>query len=191
AWAIGQSISVILKAIRAGRLSAVQGPARTHSPIDFEWRINPDNVFKLWPKVIDVIPSVRPVTFELIKFCMLNGCRPSEACFMRKSEYEPQQGLWILPPERTKEGDEIEQDLAIPLSRPSIAIVELMLERQQRYRIKSEYVFAHYPARFQKRLRYGLPPCRTTMLNNLRPVLPPEDIKATMHGMRVAMRSWG
>jgi hypothetical protein len=27
--------------------------------------------------------------------------------------------------------------------------------------------------------------------NNLRKALPPEEIKATMHGMRTAMRSWG
>jgi hypothetical protein len=39
--------------------------------------------------------------------------------------------------------------------------------------------------------KIGYPPTPNTIHNNLRRALPPEEIKATMHGMRTALRSWG
>ena len=97
--------------------------------------------------------------------------------------------------EETKEGEHFEQDMVIPLSDPANAIVMKMKEIQRRYRIPTKYVFANYPSRFNTNAIIGQPPSHVTALGNprkaLKNALSPEQIKATMHGFRTNIRSWG
>jgi hypothetical protein len=76
-------------------------------------------------------------------------------------------------------------------------------EIQRRYRMQTPYVFANYPSRFNTNAKIGLPPSHGTGLKNLRmtlsnlrktlkKILPEADkAKATMHGFRTNIRSWG
>jgi integrase len=196
ARAVGISKSIIKHAIRAGKLPAIKGETtllalKISGMIPYEWRIDPADLFKVFPKVLDLTPGVQPVIFELIKFCILNGPRPSEAREMKWTEYDETERLWIIPWQRTKAGKDIGQDMIIPLSEPANNIIMMMKEQQRCYGIKTDYVFANYPSRFNTNAHIGQPPSHVTLLENLRKALPPEEIKATMHGMRTAMRSWG
>jgi hypothetical protein len=192
ARATGVHPAMINLDITESRLPATKSKCPFKNLIGWEWHIEPADLFKLRPKVMDVIPGVRPVAMHLVKFAVLNGCRPSEAREMTWSEYDPIERLWILPWQRTKEGKDIRRDLVIPLSQLAIDILDAMKAQQQRDQIKTDYVFAGYPSRFNKwAVKIGETVCVTTLLNNLRKALPPEEIKATMHGMRTAFRSWG
>jgi hypothetical protein len=177
----------------APSLPAIMG--RTgHSLNHYEIRIQPADLYARYPMVIDVIPGVKPVVFELIKFCLLTGPRPSEAREMRWDQYNRHERLWIMSWEETKEGEHFEQDMVIPLSEPANAIVLKMEEIQRRYRMQTDYVFANYPSRFNTNAHISEPPCGYTVLKNLRralKALSPEQINATMHGFRTCMRSWG
>jgi hypothetical protein len=78
------------------------------------------------------------------------------------------------------------------LSEPANNIILSLEEQQQRDGIKTDYVFGGYRVhKLGGGGKIGYPPTGTTLHNNLRRALPPEEIKATMHGMRTAMRSWG
>ena len=161
------------------------------SPLSYEHRIVPASLFDKFEKVFDIRAGVQPVAIHLVKFAILNGCRPSEAREMEWHEYDPIEQTWRLPWQRTKEGDEIRQDLVIPLAQPAVDIIELMQDQQRRMRMQTRYVFASYYTRFGGLGKIGEPVTRTTMSNYLRKALPPEEHDATMHGMRTAFRSWG
>jgi hypothetical protein len=160
----------------------------------YEIRIKPAELYARYPMVVDVIPGVKSVVFELIKFCILTGPRPSEAREMRWDQYNEAERLWIMRWEETKEGEHFERDMVIPLSEPANAIILKMKEIQRRYRMKTDYVFANYPSRFNTSAHIGEPPTGVAVLKNLHKVLKslaPEQIGATMHGFRTNMRSWG
>ena len=163
--------------------------------LQYEWRFQPADLYACSPMVVDVIPGVQPVIFELIKFCMLTGPRPSEARLMQWGQYDPIERLWIMSWIETKEGEHFEQDMVIPLSDPANDIVMKMKNIQARYRMPTEYVFANYPSRFNTNAVIGQPASNVTALRNLRKslhgALPPEHIRATMHGFRTNIRSWG
>jgi hypothetical protein len=61
--------------------------------------------------------------------------------------------------------------------------------------MKTDYIFANYPSRFNSNAIINEPPCVTTALLNLRKslrdVVAPKDVWATMHGFRTNIRSWG
>lgn len=194
ARAVGKPRHIIEAAIHNG-LRAVKtfSPFNNHMMGDQEWRIEPADLFERWPKVHDVIPGLPSVVKPLIKFIVLNGSRPSEVLNMKWSEYDPNEGLWILPWDRTKEGREIRQDLVIPLNHRSIDILNTMKAQQHRDGIKTDYVFANYYSRFTySAVTIGVPPSGgTTLLRSFRKTLPPEEIKACLHGIRTAFRSWG
>jgi hypothetical protein len=189
--AVAKPRSTLLNAIHHGWLRATKGENVMHNGIPEEWRIEPADLFKYSPMIIDVIPGLAPVAVHVIKFCILNGCRPSEAREMPLSEYREGEELWVLPWSRMKEGREIRHDLVIPLSPPSVEIIKTVRAIHQRYQIKTDYVFGAYPTRFMGKSATGRPVNEATLLDKLREVLPPEEIKATMHGMRTAIRSWG
>ena len=161
-----------------------------YAPIPYQRLINPEDLAR-WPIVVDVIPDVCCVSIPLIMFSMLTSPRPSEARLMEWTEYYEEEQLWIIPWQRTKEGEDIRQDMVIPLSEPANKIILMMRDIQQRYRMPTKYVFANYPSRKSYKSRHGEPACAATVLDNLRKVLPPEYIKVTMHGFRTTMRSWG
>jgi integrase len=192
ARAIGKPSSSIRPMIKSGMLPAIKGDRLLKTPITYEWQIDGNELFARYPKVVDVIPGIKPVIFRLIMFSMLTGSRPSEARLMRWPEWDPFERLWVLPWKRTKEGQLIRQDLVIPLSEPANNIILSLQEQQQRDSLKTDYVFANYPSRANGGVpKIGQPPSDRTAPNNLRSALPPEEIEATMHGMRTTMRSWG
>jgi hypothetical protein len=178
ARAVGKPAHYIQRMIEDGRLPAIKGDRRVmKTPIPYEWQIKPEDLFKRWPKVVDVIPGIRPVTIQLVKFSMLIGSRPSEARLMLWDEYHEDERLLVIPWQRTKEGQDIRQDMVIPLSDPANDIVLMMRAQQQRDGIDSNYVFANYPSRWSRAAKIGQPPSHCTVLNNLRTALPPKHIK--------------
>ena len=191
------------QALRNGELKVTRAepslPAhRISKTIAYENRIEPADLYEKFPMVIDVIPGVRPVVFDMIKFCSLIGPRPSEARLMTWSEWDETERLWIIPWQRTKEGQNIRQDMVIPLSDPANDIVLKMRDIQRRYKMQTEYVFANYPSRFNTNAVIGQPPCHVAGLENLRKSLlemrdqlTPEELKSVMHGFRTNLRSWG
>jgi len=205
ARAVRQPESTIRAAIRSGKLPAIRADASLPTFIvtglvPYEWRILPADLYKLWPPVIDAIPGVKPVIYDLIRFCALIGPRPKEARKLKWTQYYEGSELYprpllILPWEETKEGEHFEQDMVIPLSEPANAIILKMKEIQRRYRIETDYVFANWPSRFNTNAIIGEPPCNVTALENLRKGLKfaftSEEVKATMHGFRTNIRSWG
>jgi integrase len=194
--AVGESWATIRQAIYRGDLRATKAES-SHLAIQVggmnwcEWRIEPEDLFGVFRKVIDVIPGLRAVIWELVKFCVLTGPRPSEAREMTWNEYDPIERLWIIPWERIKTGRETRQDMVIPLSNPANDIVLRMKEIQQRYKIETNYVFANYPSRFNTNAIIGRPPNHVTMLDNIRKAVPQDEKKTTAHGFRVTLRSWG
>jgi integrase len=194
ARAIGRSKPFIRDHIQNGDLKVRQVPVAIKTPLNplsHEQRIDPADLFDKFEKVLDIRAGVRPVGIHVVKFAILNGCRPSEAREMEWTEYDPIEQTWKLPWQRTKEGDEIRQDLVIPLAQPAIDIIGFMREQQQRMRMQTQYVFANYYTRFGGVGKTGEPACLPTMRIYLRKALPLEEIKATMHGMRTTFRSWG
>jgi integrase len=198
--AVGKTMGTIKQAIRDEILPATRAepslPAHVAAKlIPYEWRILPADLYQLWPPVIDAIPGVKPVIFDLIMFCVLIGPRPREARELKWERYYEPQGLLVVPWQETKEGEHFEGDMVIPLSEPANAIIQKMKEMQRRYRMQTEYVFANWPSRFNTNAIIGQPPSNVTALENLRKglkfALPPEHIKATMHGFRTNIRSWG
>jgi integrase len=200
AYAIGKSTSTVKLAIKQGKLPSARfdpaDPALARM-IRYEHRVEPEHLFKVFTKVRDPIPGIRSVVWELIKFCVLTGPRPSEARNMLWTEYDEDQRLWIMPWKKTdqqrgtKAGKHIRQDMVIPLSDAANAIIQKMKYIQQRYKMEPRYVFANYPSRFVAQAIVGQPPSNVTVGEFLRYALPPDEQKVTMHGMRTSMRSWG
>jgi len=180
-----------------GKLRATRGErVFPNMNIPYEWQIAPADaaefVARFGKTLNNAIPGVRPVGVYLVKFALLNGVRSSEAREMRWSEYDPVEKLWILPWQRTKEGDQIRQDHVIPLSQTAIDILELMDRIQKSQNLKTEYAFASYHSRWARNAKIGYPVNPGTMLNNMRFGLSGDDIKATVHGnARTTFRSWG
>src|SRR5262249_40187308 len=169
--AIGKSDAFIRDLIRTGKLPAIKSepslPGRyinIAKLLQYEWRFQPADLYACSPMVVDVIPGVQPVIFELIKFCMLTGPRPSEARLMQWGQYDPIERLWIMSWIETKEGEHFEQDMVIPLSDPANDIVMKMKNIQARYRMPTEYVFANYPSRFNTNAVIGQPASNVTAL---------------------------
>ena len=158
--------------------------------IDYEWRIDPAVLYSKYEMVVDVIPGVQPVVFDLIKMCALTGPRPSEMRLLRWGQYDENERLVVIRWQETKEGEHFEQNMVIALSEPANDIIMKMQDIQRRYRIPTPYVFANFPSRFNTNAIIGQPPSHATALYDLRKVLPPEYIKATMHGFRTNIRSW-
>jgi integrase len=194
ARAVGKTTYCIKHAIRYKKLPAYKGEVTVDCVrriASYEWRIKPADLFNIWPMVVDVIPGVRSVIWDLLKFCALNGQRPSEAREMRWDQFHEDTGLWIMSWTETKEGEHIEQDMVIPLSDPALAIVMKMKDIQRRYRMQTHYVFANYPSRFNAAAHIDQPASHVTLLENLRKALPPDQVKTTVHGFRTNFRSWG
>jgi Arm DNA-binding domain len=191
ARAVGMVYETIYKAILDGRVKATKGERPIFRGAYQEWRIEPADLFNVWEKKVDVIPGLPSVTIQLIKFSILTAVRPGEARMMTKFEYDPIEQIWTIPWQRTKEGRKIRKDHSIPLSPPAAAIVEALLAQIERDEIETDYVFCNYLTANKRSALIGKPVCNTTVLNRLRTILPPEEMHATMHGMRTAFRSWG
>jgi integrase len=188
-----------IKDLRTGKIPAIKAPPSLPAQIASgivreEWRIMPADLYDYRPMVIDVIPGVKPVIYDLIMMCALTGPRPSEMRMLRWEQITPDR-LIVISWQETKEGDHIEHDLVIPLSAPANAIIDKMLDIRRRYRMQTPYVFANYPSRFNTNAIIGQPPCNVTALEqldrSLKHAFSDNQLKATMHGFRTNIRSWG
>jgi integrase len=104
-----------------------------------------------------------------LEFLILTVARTDEVLSMTWAEIDFEQGLWNLPPERTKQG----RTHSVPLSDRAMQILNL----QKQYASRSEFVFTGY-----KRTRMAE---RVMMW-----VLKHMGEKATVHGMRSVFRDW-
>jgi integrase len=196
ARAVGLTRMTLYINLHKGRLVATKPLRPVFAGSWQEWQIAPNDLFKLWPKVVDVIPGLPPVTIYLLQFLILNASRFHEVQYMRWSEYREDEQLWAIPWQRVKGRNkvgakEIRTDHIIPLAKRSIEILQLLREQQKRDKIAdSLYVFGNYMTANKSGARIGQPVCDETVRNLLRKLLPPEDAVATLHGMRTAFRSW-
>jgi integrase len=196
ARAVGLTHMTLYINLHKGRLVATKPLRPVFAGSWQEWQIAPSDLFKVWPKVVDVIPGLPPVTIYLLQFLILNASRFHEVQYMRWSEYKEDEQLWVIPWQRVKGRNragarEIRTDHIIPLAKRSIEILQLLREQQKRDKIAdSLYVFGNYMTANKSGARIGQPVCDETVRNLLRKLLPPEDMQATLHGMRTAFRSW-
>jgi integrase len=150
-------------------------------------------LFAQWPQAVELELSPKTIISFILEYSILTATRPLETLEMPKSEYHPEERLWIIPWQRHKEGRKTRQDHVIPLSPQAIEILELVTEHQRRDGIKSDYMFASL-AHVTTNSRPGELPSRQAVRNFLRAMLGQEfgdaDLAATVHGMRTAFRSW-
>ena len=98
---------------------------------------------------------------------------------------------WQRVKGRNKAGaKKIKIDHIVPLNSRSVEILNLLEEQQKRDNNDSPYVFGHYRCANGSE-RMGQPLCDGTVSKLLKRLLPPEEIKAVLHGMRTTGRSWG
>lgn len=105
-----------------------------------------------------------------LEFAILTAARTSEAVNAEWSEFDLEQGIWVVPAERMKHGKEHR----VPLSKRAIEI----LQNLKRIRI-SKYVF---PGR-----KNGHPLSNMSLLQLLKVRM---GLKITAHGFRSTFRDW-
>jgi integrase len=190
------SYSRIYNAIAKGRLKSTKPEYPVFAGSWQEHQIEPAELFKVFPKFVDVIPGLPPVSVYLLQFLILNGSRFDEVHYMVWDEWQRDTGLWVIPWQRMKSRNkhgakEIRIDHVIPLSQRSIKILTMLDEQRQRDRNDSKYVFGNYRTANNTSARIGRPICGQNVLNLLRRLVGPEDADKVLHGMRTAFRSWG
>ena len=109
------------------------------------------------------------VASKALQFCILSACRTSEVLGARWEEFDFEQELWTIPPERMKTG----QTHRVPLTPEMVKIVESLKPLQ------SKYVFEG-----QKRHH---PLSNMALLMLLRRL---GCTGVTVHGFRSAFRDW-
>jgi integrase len=196
ARACGIPASRIYNAIAKGRLKSTKPEYPVFAGSWQEHQIEPAELFKVFPKFVDVIPGLPPVSIYLLQFLILNGSRFDEVHYMRWSEWQRDKGLWVIPWQRVKGRNKhgakpIQIDHVIPLSSRSIEILQMLDEQRKRDRNESEYVFGNYRTANNTSALIGRPLCDQTVRNLVWRLVDPEDIDSTIHGMRTAFRSWG
>jgi integrase len=154
------------------------------------WLIKPEELFKVWPKVRDVIPGLPSVALYVLLFQILTATRPSEALGMRWSEWEEELQVWHLPWRRIKTGGRTRRDHYVPLSPEATAILKALREQQRRDGIETEFVFGSYWTTTLTSARIGIPPALSTIRSLLEKNLDAADADKTLHGMRTAFSSW-
>jgi integrase len=173
------------------KASRPESPGGGHNKIEIE----PEELFQHLKKVVDVSPGLPPITVFLLKFLILNWSRFDEVRFMEWSEWRREENLWVIPWQRVKGRNkagyrEIRIDHVVPLNYRSVETLNLLDEQRKRDKNESKFVFGHYRSANGSE-RMGQPPTRETVSKLLRRLLPPEEIKAVLHGMRTTGRSWG
>jgi integrase len=129
-----------------------------------------------------------------LKFLIQNGLRCDEVRYMRRSEWQREENLLVIPWQRMKGRNkagakQIKIDHVIPLNYRSVEILELLEEQQKRDNNESEFMFGNY-RRANGNERMGKPISVEIVRRLLKRLLPPEEINAVLHGMRTSFRSW-
>jgi integrase len=190
ARAVGKARLTLHLALEDGKLVG-RKPERPVFPGSWQsWEIKPADLFKVWPKKVEVVPGLRSVSIYLIQFSILTAVRPGEARYMRWSEYDEDSGVWTLPWERTKMGRKIRRDHIVFLNDPDIEILDTLRKQQQRDDIKTEFVFGNYLTANNTSARIGQPPNGLAVLNLLHHYVGDDTKDASMHGFRTSFGSW-
>jgi integrase len=190
ARAVGKGRNYLYNMIRVGRLVATK-PERPIFPNSWQhWEIEPEELFKVFPQVADVIPGIPAVSVYVLQYQILCANRPGETLGMRWDEYDPVTKIWRIPWQRLKMGWRTRQDHYVPLSEPAIRILDMMQAQQRRDNIPTPFVFANYKVANPTSARVGQPPARHTVRNLLEKNVDAVDVDKTLHGMRTAFGSW-
>ena len=189
----------IYNAIARGDLKVhrPEADAGGHNKIEIE----PDDLFqfseKKFPKnkIVKVTPGLPPVQVLALKFLILNWSRWDEVHFMVWPEWQREGDLWVIPWQRVKGRNKagakkIDIDHVVPLNHRSIEILNQLEEQQKRDDNNTPFVFANYRCA-NGSVRMGSPISEGAVTKLLKRLLPPEEIKAMLHGMRTTGRSWG
>ena len=107
-------------------------------------------------------------TRQIIVFTILTACRVGETSGAKWSEFDFENNIWSIPPERRKDGKPYPH--RVPLSRQALEVLK-SIERT------SEFVFA---INGEEGSKYSL----TTMFKRM------TGTNATMHGFRSTFRDW-
>ena len=107
-------------------------------------------------------------TRQIIIFTILTACRVGETSGAKWSEFDFENNIWSIPPERRKDGKPYPH--RVPLSRQALEVLK-SIERT------SEFVFA---INGEEGSKYSL----TTMFKRM------TGTNATMHGFRSTFRDW-
>jgi integrase len=190
ARAVAHDRAYLYNMIRNGRLIATKAE-RPVWPNSWEhWEVEPAELFKVFPKVVDVIPGLPSVSIYALQFQILCACRPNEALGMRWPEYNEADKMWRVPWQRVKQGSKTRLDHYVPLSEPAIEILDRLWKQQLQDKIQTEFVFGNYLVANPTSARIGFPPHANTVRNLLEKNVDAVDVDKTLHGMRTAFGSW-
>jgi integrase len=190
--AVNKARETIYNYIRSGRLKAYK-PDKPFSSRSMDyWLIKPEELFKVWPKVRDVIPDLPSVALYVLIYQILTAARPSEVLGMRWEEWKEDIAVWHVPWQRIKQGGRTRQDHYVPLSPKATEILIMLREQQKRDGIwgTTEFVFGSYLTANPTSAHIGIPPCLSTIHNLLERNVDKVDVDKTLHGMRTSFSSW-
>jgi integrase len=199
ATAIGETAVTIYNAAKSGKLKVYRPEKVSGLTHGNTLEIEPADLREFaratGKKIIDVTPGAPPLAVLLLKFLILNWSRFDEVHGMVWSEWQRQGNLLVIPWQRVKGRNKagartIKIDHVVPLNYRSVEILTMLDEQRKRDNNDSEFVFGNYRAANGSE-RMGQPICDTTINNLLKRLLPPEEVKAVLHGMRSAGRTWG
>jgi integrase len=180
--------------IRCGRLQATKAE-RPDFPNSIEnWQIDPIELSRVAARegwvLTDMLPGLPPAQVYILLYQILCACRPGEARGMRWKEWDEAGEFWDLPWQRLKGGSRLRLDHHVPLSKPAIAILNTMRDKQKQDRINTEFVFGNYLVPNPTSGRLGIPPAHNTVRNLLKNNLTSADADKTLHGLRTSFGSW-
>ena len=192
ARAVNKNRFTVYNHIRSGRLKATK-PNRPYSSPSMDcWEVEPEELFRTWPQVREVIPGLPSVALYALMFQILTASRPLELLGARWEEWLEEVAVWRVPWQRIKGGGRERQDFYVPLSPEATAILNLLREQQQRDGIwgTTPFIFGAYPTANPTSSRVGIPPARNTLRDLLAKNVDKVDIDKTLHGFRTSFSSW-
>jgi Arm DNA-binding domain len=193
ATAIGVSVTEIYNNVGRNNIKAHRPDTALGCGLN-KIEIEPDDLFRFKKAKVDVTPGLPPIAILFLKFLIQNGLRCDEVRYMRRSEWQREENLLVIPWQRMKGRNkagakQIKIDHVIPLNYRSVEILELLEEQQKRDNNESEFMFGNY-RRANGNERMGKPISVEIVRRLLKRLLPPEEINAVLHGMRTSFRSW-
>jgi integrase len=193
---VNRCADLIYDAIYTGRLKATKVEQKFPTTVS-HWRIPEATAFAPigpYAKVTDVVRPTESVGFFIIEFAALTGTRPAETRMMRKSEYDPETGIWTLPWQRHKVGRKTRRDHVMPLAPEAIEIINLVNKQHHRDGINPDYQFGHF-ADCRTLATPGDAPTaehvRKCFKRALFETFGEAEKDKVMHADRTTLRSWG
>lgn len=171
-------IERILDAARARGLRSGENPARWRGHLDavlpkpskLSRGHHPAMPFERVPAFVTRLREIDAVSARALQFCLLTAARSGETLGAAWSEFDLDDGVWVVPAERMKAG----RTHRVPLSTAALTLLKSLRERRV-----GDLVFPG-----QRRGRPLSNMAMTMMLRRLEPE------GATVHGFRSAFRDW-